>query len=106
MTVLSEYSMDCRYAVRSRVGLPSTELAGPPCLAVGRPKAEPSPTSFQSMSRGMGVQGVWLETRVSSAINGAWPGLRSVRWRGEKRYWSGIGAELNRGPRDPRPGWA
>ena len=61
--------MDCRYAARSRVRSLQTAPGGSPCSAIG-PKTEPSPTSSQSTSRGIGAQGAWLETRVISAISG------------------------------------
>ena len=98
MTVLSEYSMECRYAVRIRAG------STPGWSSVeGRPRnTEPSPMSFQVLRCGSGAHGEWLESRSISAITGRWPGARSVRWKKDIVYWSGIEEKLNVGPRYPR----
>ena len=55
--------------------------------------------SFHSMSRGMGSQGAWLETSVIYAITGRRSRAeRSIRSNLDRVYWSGMVAQLNRGP--------
>ena len=60
----------------------------------------------QLMSRGIGSQGAWLETRVISAMTGWRVRVAcSVRSNLNSVYWSGMLAQLNRGPRYPMS-WA
>src|SRR3569833_1683802 len=98
--LFNEYSIEFRYAVRTRPGLRHTTSGRSPAAAIG-PKTEPSPTFFQSISpEGRGAQGAWLVTRGISAISGAWPGVaRSKRWKADRVYWSGGVPQLKRGPR-------
>src|SRR5918994_6609016 len=99
MRVLSEYSIEARYAARTRVGfLVKIASGGSPGAAIVS-NTEPSPTSLQLTSRGVGSQGAWLETRVISAITGRrCRDERSVRSNLDRVYWSGIVAQLKRGP--------
>ena len=65
-------------------------------------KIEPSPTSSQSISRGMRVHGAWLDTRSTSAKTGRRSGFASSRrCRAARTYWSGIEAYANFGPTIP-----
>src|SRR5262249_49245034 len=106
MRVFREYSIEPRYAARIRDRLRQTASGRSPAAAIG-PKTEPSPTLFQSTSRGVGAQGAWLETSGDSAITGARCGAASSeRWRTEREYWSGGVPQLNGGPWYPMFQWS
>ena len=99
MTLLSEYSIDWPYSERTRVGSRVQMALGGALSLDMEPKIEPSPSSSQPTSRGMGDHGAWLDTRGISAISGARSGVeRSLRWNASRVYWSGMVAQLKLGP--------
>src|SRR4051812_28807505 len=94
--------MERPYSVRTREVSVQTDSGVSPSLAMAL-KIEPSPTSFQSTSRGMGAHGQWLDTSGISAISGPWFVVEcSSRSNADRMYWSVIGAQLKVGPRYPR----
>src|SRR3954470_8603505 len=100
MRLFREYSIELRYAARTRPGLRHTTSGRSPAAAIG-PKTEPSPTAFQSIRwEGSGAQGAWLVTRGISVITVAVPGVwRTWGWKADSGYWSGGVPQLKRGLR-------
>ena len=77
-------------------GSAQTTEGGSP-LSAWALKTEPSPTAFQSMRRGTGVQGAWLDMSAISAMTfspAARAGARPRRSKAESVYWSGMVTQL------------
>ena len=99
--MLTEYSMEWRYAARTRSRERDTTSGDSP--ASGMPVYTlPLPSVFQSSRCGSGAHGAWLDSSTISAISGSWGSVRSLRWNDDRVNWSGIEAKLNSGPRYPR----